>query len=149
MLGKCKGKKGKKYIVLALVVMMLFAAQSAFALYDAPNKLVHMYVCTNSAAGSAGTTNISTSTIMPSYHRILGYRIAPYNTSKGSEFWCSLYDDTGTTDYTLVFDEAEWGATSDKSPIWYAYPKKLSTGLSVQQGANTVVIIYYEDIREF
>lgn len=152
---KCGSKKkGGRKVVLALFMVMLMAG-SAFALYEAPNKQVETYVCTNTSGTAYGETNISESTggsggegINSDYHRILGCSIMPYNNTKNSEFVVGLYDDSTCDTASYVFDEAELGANDDKAPRWLPYPKKLSRSLSVWQGPNTVVIIYYEDMRK-
>ena len=89
-------------------------------------------------------------------HRILGYVCVPYDSTKGSEFVASLWDvaklytPTSTTYATYALDEAEWaGVAYHKDPKWYKYPMRLTTQLTVWQGINTVVIVYYEDTREF
>lgn len=150
---KCGKKKKGTRLALAFFLVMLMAS-SAFALYEAPNKQVETYICTNST-GIYAVTNISTSTggsggegINPLYHRILGYGIIPYNTSKNSEFVAVMYDQLTATTESYIFDEVELGATNDKAPRMLPYPKKLTRGLSVWQGPNTVVVVYYEDMRK-
>jgi len=151
MIFKCgKKKKGRRFLLLAVFLVVVFMASSALALYDSPNKELLTYVCTNSS-GVYTNTNISTSTITTQNHRILGFSMAAYDTSKSTEWVVGLYDcDTdGEITDTYIFDEAEFGTTDNKAPRWYAYPKRLTQGLTVQQGPNTTVTIYYEDTRKF
>ena len=160
MVFKCgKKKKGRGYIALAVLLAVTFMASSAFALYDAPNKQVEMYVIENVyAAGEQSTTYLTTSvsvaTIIPGTHRILGFSVMPSNTSLSSERVVGLYDcvDTVSTDYitsTYVFDEFEAAETNAYADRWYPYPRALTSGLTVRQGSNTIVTIYYEDTRKF
>ncbi|KKM16087.1 hypothetical protein LCGC14_1689370 [marine sediment metagenome] len=44
-----------------------------------------------------------------------------------------------------LFDEAELSNDTSMEPRWYPYPKALLNGLVVRQGAESVVVIYYED----
>jgi len=157
MIYKCGSKKkGKRYLAILAFLAVVFMASSAFALYEAPNREVQTYICSNSSTIAYAVTNCSTSTggsgeegINPAYHRILGYSILPYNTSKGSEFFVTLYDEALAQTATYIFDEAELGATNDKAPRMLPYPKRLARALSVWQGPNTIVVIYYEDMRKF
>ena len=150
MIFKCgKKKKGvKRYLVLAAILAVAFMASPAFAFYESPNREVQTYICTNSSTTAYGATAIAVTTIVPEYCRILGYSIMPYDNTKGSEFVVGLYDDTDAQTATAIFDEAELGATNDKAPRFLPYPKRLTNGLTVWQGMNTVVIIYYEDTRK-
>jgi hypothetical protein len=145
---KKKTKKGSRCLVLALFLVAVMAC-SAFALYDAPNKELQTYICTNTSGTAYGKTAISTSTITVANHRVIGYAILPYDTTKGSELVASFYDDTTANTASYVFDEVELGATNDRLPRILPYPKRLTRGLTVWQGPNTVVVVYYEDVRKF
>ncbi len=127
----------------------------AFAFYEAPNKQVETYIVSNTSTTAYAVEAVSTSTggsggegINPNYHRILGIAIVPANTSKGSEFFATLYDETAALTASYIFDEVELGATNDKLPRIYPYPKRLTRGLTVWMGPNIRVIIYYEDMRK-
>ena len=145
----------KGFLTLAIVVMVMAMAGSAFALWEAPNKQVETYIVSNTSTTAYAVEAVSTTSggsggegINPKYHRILGIAIVPANTSKGSEFFATLYDETAALTATYIFDEVELGATNDKAPRMYPYPKKLVRGLTVWMGMNVRVIIYYEDIRK-
>jgi len=149
MIFKCKKKnRGGRRLGAFLVVLLLAWSMSAFGAYESPHRTGSTYVCTN-ATGEYADTNISTSTIIPAYCRILGYRIAPYDTTASSEFVVSLWDAADTQTAADMFDEAEWGATGPWDPMWYPLPKKLNTQLTVRQGPNTTVVIYYDDTRKY
>jgi hypothetical protein len=149
MIFKCKKPRKGLSLVLALFLVALMAVP-AFALYEAPNKLLHTYVKANTSGTAKQETAVSVTTIIPQYCRIIGYTIMPYDTTKNAELWIGLYDDaTNAATSTDIFDEAEQGQSNYKAPIWYPYPKKLTDGLVFLQGMNSVVVIYYEDTREF
>jgi hypothetical protein len=157
MIFKCGSKKksGKRYLALAIFLVAVFMASVALASDGGITRLnanqeVLTYVCVNTSAVAAANTNISTSTITTQNHRILGFTVQEYDPTAAAERIVGLYDCDSDLEITTtyIFDEAE---TSDNVSYtrWYPYPKALSQGLTVQQGANTVVIIYYEDIRTF
>lgn len=153
MVFKCGKKKGKRYLMLAVLLVVGFMASSAFAeglTRLSPNSEIQTYVCTNTTT-EAANTNISTSTITVANHRILGFTVQEYDPTIASERIVGLYDcDTdGEITTTYLFDEAESGTDNASLTRWYVYPKRLSQGLTVQQGANTIVIVYYEDMRKF
>ena len=145
----------KKILVAMFLVMFLFAsvASASGPVRFSKDQVLETYVSVNTTA-SPVTTSVSTSTITTAYHRILGYAIGAADSSASSEFFMALYDSTSLLAATAaldnIFDEAELDAdTYGNTPMWYPYPKKLDTGLTIRQGCNTVVIIYYEDIRKF
>lgn len=147
-------KKGAKRIAMLAILLVAFALIASSVYADtmqrfSNNQNVETYVISNSSGTAKLETAISTATISPANHRILGYSISPYDTTKGSEFWIGLYDDaTNAKTSTDIIDESEWGQSTDKSPRWYPYPRELTDGLVVLQGMNTTVVIYYEDKRE-
>jgi len=141
---KCKGK-GLRFLLAVFLVMLM--ASTAYAVSD--NRELHTYVKTNTT-GAYADTAVSTSTIIPQYHRILGFTMMAKDTTLSTEWVVALYDDaSGTVTEADVFDEAEFTETYQKAVRWYKYPKRLTDGLVIRQGANPVVIVYYEDIREF
>ena len=145
---KKKGSKKKGGCFIAVLLAIVLMSGTAFALYDSPNRQMETYVVTNST-GTSATTAVSTSTISPIHHRIIGYSIAPYDASKNTEWTVALVDYSSYQVDTYIFDEAEWGATDCKDPRIYPYPKKISTQLRVRQGDNSVVTIYYIDTRKY
>ena len=153
MFGKSKMRIG----LLALFVVLSMVALTGVAFADGPNRFsqgqeIETYVIYNIYPAVPGTpgleTNVSTSTIVPQYCRILGYSIRTYNTSLSSEGWIGLYD-YSDKNVTYIFDEAELETSEFEIVRWYPYPKRISTQLTVTQGANTIVVIYYEDTRKF
>lgn len=135
--------------IIALLVVGLFICSNVFAVeYTSsdPRKILYTYVSSN-ATGEYTTPNISVSTIVPGTHRIIGYEIMVANAALVEEMIVGLYDTTtdGGMTSSTIFDEAE--ATDGSQLIkWYPYPKELTNGLSLVQGPNSVVVIYY-DVR--
>ena len=152
---KCKGKgKGSKRI-LAVALILIGLALVATSVYAdsgltrfSNNQNVKMYVIENIAATRKWTA-VSTSTIVPSYNRIIGYEVCPYATAFSVDNFIALADDSTVAGVaaTDVFGESE-AATGSSLSKWLPYPRELSTGLVVHQGAYTYAIIYYEDKRE-
>ena len=149
--GKKKGGK-RCLVVLAMLIALMFVASSVYA--DAGptrfsnNQNVKSYVLTN-ATTTTKATAVSTSTITVLNHRILGYTIQELDPTAAAERIVGLYDSASVIAATATYliDETE---TSDNvsATRWYPYPMALANGLTVLQGVNTVVIIYYEDKRE-
>ena len=100
------------------------------------------YISDNTT-GAYKTTNVSKTTIVPnSTHVILGYAIMPLSTD--SENIAALHDADSLDPYVdeSLIDEAETPAAT-MSAKWFAYPKKIKVQLTIRQGANTRVLIYY------
>ena len=133
--------------VLSILLIGLMLCSSAFAveyMSTDKGKTLLTYVSAN-ATGAYITPNISTSTIVPGTHRIIGFELMIANAALTEEMIVGLYDTTtdGGMASTAIFDEAE--AANDTQVIkWYPYPKELSNGLSLVQGPNSVVVIYYD-----
>jgi len=147
--------KRKGSIIALLVVAAMLCAVPAFALWEGQNKVCETYICENTT-GIYAVEVVSTSTggsggegINPKYHRILGFAIVPADTSINSEFFATFYDETSATTESYIFDEAELGATDNKDPRFYPYPKALKRGLTAWMGPNIRVIVFYEDMRKF
>jgi len=146
----------KKVLIAALLAVFLMASVVAFA--EGPWQELETYVSVNdyattSAAVSGSKTVLAATTALTiAKHRILGFVVVPQDAEQNSELTLGLYDAvtaSGAADGLLeanAFDEAEWDDDGNNQPRWYKYPKRLSRGLSFIQGANTVAIIYYEDI---
>lgn len=134
--------------VLSILLIGLLLCSSSFAveyMSTDKGKTLLSYVSTN-ATGAYAATAISTSTIVPGTNRIIGYEIVHYNTGKSIEGFVGLYDDADTTqaDNTYLFAESEVIGTYGSGMVIYPYPKELSYGLCIRQGANTTVTIYYD-----
>jgi hypothetical protein len=144
-----------KKILIVLVALMLVASVAMASGAGVPNRFnqdqnVMAYVSQNTSNGSYATENVSTATITPGYHRILGFTVAP----------CALGGETAQTDVALVDDDDDVMATSaaifaeseasanTTETIFFPYPKTLTNGLTIRHGPNSVVIVYYEYYRQ-
>ena len=87
-------------------------------------------------------TNVAVTTIYPRYDKILGFEILPITTA--SENVVAVHDATtgDTLGNTNLFGEAECAPESFDG-LWFPYPREITTGITVRQGAQTRVIIYY------
>lgn len=157
MIYKFGKKKGKRYIALLAFLVVLFMASLSRAELNrfSQGQEIQMYIIQNTSGTAYLQTNVSTSTITTANHRILGAVVVPYDETKNAELVVGLYDVAALSTVTssnyasYVFDEIEMGTTENRQPRWYPYPKRLTTQLSIWQGPNTVVIIFYEDLRKF
>ena len=144
--------KSKKFLIVAFLALVLIVSSNAYGLgyRFSKDQELETYVKTNTTGVDARAL-VPITTIIPAYHRILGYRIAPYDTSANSQYTLGLCDSAtlaGAVD-TTIFDEAEKSLSTSMDAEWYPYPKRLDNGLVIRQGGNTVVTIYYEDTRTF
>ena len=140
----------RKYVFSLLILLMMITPVFAgnFVRMNEQSD-IKTYVSINS--GSTTTcTNVATTTIIPGRHRIIGYEVAP-NVSGAGTVTVALYDATAVTAATLgTYDTAgdlfaeSASANTASAERSFPYPKKLDTGLSIFQGAGTVVTIFYE-----
>ena len=145
--------KSKKFLIVAFLALFLIISSNAYGLgyRFSKDQELETYLVTNST-GLGTSTLIAVTTIIPGQHRILGFRMAPYDTTgAGYELVLGLCDAAtiATALDATIFDEAEKSVSTNMSADWYPYPKSLTNGLVVRLGANAVVTIYYEDIKKF
>ena len=152
MMFKCKKKSKRGFwmfaVILAIISMASFVYADAGPSRFSNNQNTHTYICTNTDSVANASTNISTATLTVLYHRILGFSISEYNSALNAGREAALYDcAAGGEATTVLMDEGE---SSDDVPFsrWYPYPMNITTQLTVRQGPNTVVAIFYEDKRE-
>ena len=134
--------------VLCLILCSLFLGVSAFAVstddYSVYTK--------DNTTGYYATTNVSTSTIIPGVHSIIGYTVMSLTghvvngtlISGGSENVASIWDEvSGTSSPSMIGPEIE---SIDESFDGYMClrPKPITNGITIRQGANTRVQILYE-----
>lgn len=99
------------------------------------------YIQDNSS-GVYLVTSISTSTIIPDKHKILGFSVQALDGTQSAERVVALHDAiSGHLDSTFM-GEAE-SIENSFNGLWYPSPRELVYGLTVNQGPNTRVIIYY------
>lgn len=149
----------RRGIILSLAAFLILSlARVAFT--DGPirmsvNSELETATSINAYSASSGNPSLSVSSsttgLTVATDRILGYVVVRQDNTQLSELTLGLYDCTTTQTLiaTNMFDEAEWDDDGTNVPRWYPYPKRLTNGLGLIQGANTVAIIYYEDMTKF
>ena len=144
----------KKILSILLVVGMVFICSSALADGGVMNRFNQdqkiLTVSSVNNAGTHATTDITTTTVLVAgAHRILGYTVSAI-AANNTEIYGTLYDSDATTDNLTtakLIAEAESRSAGDTAQIWFPYPKGITTGIIVHQGAFTCVTVYYEDYR--
>jgi hypothetical protein len=104
------------------------------------------YTVTN-GTGAAVNTYISTSTIIPGKHRILGFAVNPITSGSGTSA-AALYDAADSGDVSaanLIGEKVQANTGSDSE--WFVRPIALSNGAGVSVGAGASITIYYERSR--
>lgn len=131
----------KKLICCLLFLFLLTSTSSAAFWQPQQQKRMKFFEVINSTGSDQKT--VIESKMITSKSLIYGFSLIPYDRSKNSELVVGLWDvvsDAGET-FQEVIAEAE---TADgKSSEWFPMPLLVETGLTVSQGANTVLLIYY------
>lgn len=126
-------------ICMVLALAVLFASP-AFAEYMSEKHFIKEVTVASSAKNGA-IAAVSTSTVVPGKDFIIGYSIC--GTIVANEALIGLYDSTlANATTTTLFAEAESDGTESKE-VWYPYPKKIATQLTIGQGANSIATVYY------
>jgi len=125
-------------LALALIVLSFMPLANA-----SDTESILIYVKVNDTANAA-STNVSTDTIIPGKHRILGYRVNPIISGTGT-INVGLYDaaTTATALDAVLFGESACANTATEGET-FPGPKPLSAGLHINQGAYSSVTVYYE-----
>lgn len=129
--------------VLLIAVVLLFVSGIVFAQGDTHSRYIYEYRVKN-ATGAAKTTIIPITSIRPGVDKLVGYRVLPAGPGS-TESYCGLYDGT---DYFLSgesFGESEAPNGASDGELWLI-PKQILLGVVVQQGANSIAIVYF--VRE-
>lgn len=147
----------KKILFVLVALMVITSVAYAAAAGGSPGRFnqdqtIEAYVSENTSNTAYATENVATTTIVPGYHRILGFSIAPLcaagETAQTDVSLCDDDDDVATDMTAVVFAEAEMAANMATDVIWFAYPKKLNHGLTIRHGPNSCVVVYYEYYRQ-
>ena len=97
------------------------------------------------SSGDSLTTSIGTTVIKAKYDKLYGFTIMQNDGSKSVEMvvsiWDTVPDGTGGTINEAIAEAETVDETFDG--IWYPYPKTIHTQVTVIQGANTDVLVYY------
>lgn len=143
-----------KILSILLVVGFVFICSDVYANGGVMNRFNQdqkiLTVSSVNNAGTHSTSDITTSTVLVAgAHRILGYTVSAI-AANNTEIYGTLYDSDATTDNLTtakLVAEAESRSSGDTAQIWFPYPREITTGIIVQQGAYTCVTVYYEDYR--
>ena len=106
--------------------------------------LSNTYSYTNETAAQV-TVYVSTTTIIPGVHKILGFNLVPTSNSTQGTF-AALYDATSTTvsteglNLSNMLGENESVANYSKDKF-FPWPKPLSKGLTIVVGAYTTISV--------
>lgn len=137
-----------KKIISILLIGMLFCGTAVAVEYMSTDsrKTMLVYVIPHTTGDTTDylRTAISTSTIVPGTHRLIGYAIDSYNVTKPAEAWVGIYDGATDIDTTYLYAENEADATTVHKDFIYPYPVDINTGLVVRQGENTIITIFYD-----
>jgi hypothetical protein len=140
-LNKSRKKGGNMKRILATILIAVFSLL-AVPVRASITDLSLSYSYTNDT-GAEVWTYVSTSTIEPGIHKIMGFDITPTPQSdKG--IYAGLYDATAAAHLLLtnLFGEAETDNTSSTSNI-FPYPKRISRGVGMIIGPFTTVTVHY------
>jgi hypothetical protein len=95
--------------------------------------------------GSNGKTSIiPVTTIRPKVDKVIGYSIMPRN-ANGAETFIGIFDGTDVLLTGECLAEAEAPNLMGKNELW-PFGKQVAEGVVVQQGANTIVQVFF--VRE-
>ena len=133
--------------IIAVVLWVMFIATVASGWYETSGPSSggslrwKSYEIINTS-GVYQITNVPTTSIIPNVHSILGFYIMPR--SINAEIVVTLYDQTVATPDELI-DEAE-AAPNSGTGKWFSFPRKIEGQLSVRQGPNTKVVVFFDTI---
>ncbi len=127
---------------LMAVVVVLGLMLIGLKYVEAISPLSMTYTSTNNT-GVDVVTEVSTSTIVPGRHKILGFTVVPIAGSTAGAL-AGLYSGaTGMTNTSTLLGEAESLKNESKNKI-FPYPKAVrSGGLIISQSCYSIVIIDY------
>jgi len=125
----------KKILAISLLIGLLFIGSA-----ESVTQLSKTHIIRNNSTGAL-TTEVSTATIIPGIHKIVGYRVVPI-ASSGVGAWVTLYSGT-TTNQQNIIGESEALVHETDGEVW-GYPKAVKDGgLTVIQGSFSNVFIEY------
>ena len=144
----------KKILFIALLLCFSLMSVKVFAagdyVFTQPEGLNWLTYTSDNTGGQYKTTNVPITTIIPKgigQHMLLGFTVMSLTghagITGGSEAVASLWDETSGTSAPGILGEAE-ALDESFDGMWFPVPKILNYGLTIRQGANTRVIVYYE-----
>lgn len=129
----------RKFICLAVALFLMVG--NAYALSGDTHAAKVYSISIKNTTGIAKTTVIPTTSIVPLYHKIIGFDVMPYS-NKTAEVFAALYDDTTTALTGEVIGESEAPSTTSAGKL-YNPPVQVQSGVVVQQGSYTDLTIYF------
>ena len=131
----------KKFLSLFLILGLVLFMTSPILASDTPSGEIYTKVTTTTGAA----TLVPITTIIPGKSRILGWSVAPTVGSAGS-VQASIHDvaAAASASSSNLFGELACANTTSIEQM-YPYPKDISAGLVILQGAGSVVTIFYEN----
>lgn len=127
-----------KRAMLLIIAVLGFSCIGECA-YTPQGVNIDTYISLNTSSANK-TTNVSTTTI-PTYAKILGYKVISESASSGT--WAALYDcASGGNNVNTLFGDVVIPVLGWDG-VWFPYPRHLDTQLTITQGAYTRVIVYY------
>jgi len=130
-----------KKVLLGLVMSLI--CSFVYANEFGGDSGVFMTYQTINTTSTSQVTCVPTTSIYPKRDKILGFDIVENFNGTHSERWVAVYDDTTKELSGENLGEGEalegswWGKT-------FPYPRDVENGITVMQGANTIVTIYFE-----
>lgn len=132
-----------KKVAVVMLIVLCFGGISFAQSGDTHSQVVYTYQTINSG-GTYLTTNVPTTSIRPKVDKLVGCSVQIYNAAKSMEGIAALYDSTSSDLSGEVMNESE--ASSANSVEWvepYLFPRYITDGVTVRQGPNTIVTIYF------
>lgn len=132
-----------KFKVMALILVSLFVSSVCFAVSDEVSDLWKT-IEINNTGGTYQTTVLSTvNGIRPGYDKVLGWTVQ--GRSLNSENFVAVYDSATSILTGEILGESE-SLPETVDGRWFPTPRKVVNGVSVRQGPNTKVFIYYTSL---
>jgi len=127
-----------KKLLLGIVVLMLVAG-NAWALDDISADWV-TYEINNTSTTDYLTTVVDVSIIRPNIAKLCGWTVQ--ETSSQSEAFCAVYDTTAVGPNSELLGESE-AVPETVDGRWFVRERKVLNAITVCQGPNSKVLIYY------
>ena len=128
----------KKILTLAVASILFLVLSTA----GASTQLSLIYISRNNT-GSIVATTVSTSTIIPGTHRIVGYQVVPSeDATHNTGAWATIYCSNSGTQADII-GETEIESNTSGGEVW-GYPKALKAGgLTIHQSEYSTVLVEY------
>lgn len=127
--------------VLVIIAVCLLWVSHAFAVEIDGPQFVSIEITNNT--NDVLQSLVPVTTIYPGRDKIMGYSIMQTEYTANTENYLGIYDSavTNLTDLEVI-DEAETSGAYSAN-VWFPYEREISKGITVRQGANTIVTIHF------